>query len=37
MCVLAVVSFLGFIFRAGTCVNAQWACGAGAGVGAVRG
>ena len=28
MCVLAVVPFLGFIFRAGTCVNVQWACGA---------
>ena len=25
MCVLAVVSFLVFIFRAGTCMNARWA------------
>jgi len=25
MCVLAAMFFLGFIFRAGTCVNVQWA------------
>ena len=28
MCVLSVVSFLGFIFRVGACVNVQWARGA---------
>ena len=28
MCILAVVSFSAFIFRAGTCVNVQWARGA---------
>ena len=31
MCILAVVFFLGFIFRAGTCVNVQWARGAALG------